>query len=221
MLGLQTERFTPHCLWKEACDILSRIPLDHPFWGESIPVSTAHRDTQVLLFRSSAGLHSPLLSQLMALTVSRQIYIYDWHAVATSTIDASTPPMNMYGVSGTTWFPPLCVAWDGSTFHRFLSPSLTPFQPWLCPTLQAKDVQWRLPWFRCKQCGLFGHHSPESAMCPRVDLQASDPVRNVLTAQTVDANLRLAQVLLKRLQRLYSIDPRSKRRRARTTTHPT
>ena len=233
MLGLETERLTPHCLWKEACDVLSHIPLDHPFWGESIPVSAAHRDAQVLLFRSSTSMHSPLLSQLLALTVSRQIYIYDWHAATASTSTAPAAPMHMYGVTGTTWFPPLCVAWDGSIFHRLLSPSLTPFQPWLCPTLQEKDVQWRLPWLHCKRCGLFGHHPSESAMCPRSVQQTSGPVRNTLATQTADANptLRLAYFLSRRLQRLYSVDSRSKRRsypvdsrskrrRKRTHTHP-
>ena len=221
MLGLQKDRSTPHCLWKQACDVLSCIPLDHSFWGESVPVTKAYRDAQVILFRTSNGMCSPLLSQLIALTVSRQIYIYDWHEVATSTADVPAAPVSMYGVSGTTWFPPLCVAWDGSAFHRLLSPSLTPFQPWVCPTLREQTVQWRLPWFDCQRCGLFGHHSPESDGCPQNPLQPSGPPQNALPSHNTDANLRLALALLPRLRWLYSVDCRSQRRRRRQNTHPT
>jgi len=84
-------------------------------------------------------------------------------------LTTSASPIRRYGPD-TTYFAPLCLAWDGRAFSwlQVLGVSAEDSTPpsWSDVVWRQKDSprKWQAPWSWCNNCGSFGCHA--SKTCP-------------------------------------------------------
>ena len=113
---------------------------------------------------------------LLALCLGRQLCVYDLREVRQLTTTAIALPIRRYGPD-TTYFAPLCLAWDGALFYWLqISPEDGPHptpRAWDDVVWETELMRWKVPWFSCLDCGLSGCH--DSRSCPPVTLIASQP----------------------------------------------
>jgi hypothetical protein len=165
---------TPEELWAHAKAVLGDIPLDHPLWGHALR-SEEDRAGRVVCVGRSDSLDGDLLP-LLSLCLGRQLCVYELGAVSQFTATTSASPIRRYGPD-TTYFAPLCLAWDGRAFSWMqvlgarAEDSSPP--PWSDALWRQKDSpwKWQAPWSRCEKCGLFGCHTLKDCpapYCPRL-----------------------------------------------------
>ena len=137
----------------------------------------------------------------LALVTGRQLFLFDWHDVASSTAFLPASAANVYGED--TWFPPLCLVWNGFTFCRLIPESAPTGSPpsWLDPALRRLDISHRLPWMRCPECGVFDSHNPRD--CPGLFLGSHETL-----STASDPSIRYAAAASKSMFRFYSIPRR-------------
>ena len=156
---------TTQQLWEHALGVLSVIPLDHPFGG-TCPISSGDCASRVEQVARSSSLDGDLLP-LFALCLGRQICVYDLREVRQLVTTEIALPIRRYGPD-TTYFAPLCLAWDGTLFCWLQispedGPQPTPSQ-WEDAVWRERLSRWKVPWFSCLHCGLLGCHDGSS--CP-------------------------------------------------------
>ena len=152
---------TPEELWAHAKAVLGDIPLDHPLWGQALRSEEDRAGRMVCVGRSDS-LDGDLLP-LLSLCLGRQLCVYELWAVSQFTATTSASPIRRYGPD-TTYFAPLCLAWDGRAFSWLqvlgarAEDSSPP--PWSDVLWRQKDSpwKWQAPWSWCPKCGLFGCH---------------------------------------------------------------
>jgi len=107
----------------------------------------------------------------LSLCLGRQLCVYDLRAVSQFTAATSASPIRRYGPD-TTYFAPLCLAWDGRAFTwlqvlGICAKDSTP-PPWSDVLWKQKvsPWKWQAPWSWCEKCGLFGCHTLKDCLAP-------------------------------------------------------
>ena len=162
---------TPEELWTHAKAVLGDIPLDHPLWGNALR-SEGDRAGRMVCVGRSDSLDGDLLP-LLSLCLGRQLCVYELWAVSQFIATTSASPIRRYGPD-TTYFAPLCLAWDGRAFTWLqvlgacAEDSSPP--PWSDVVWRQKGSSWKwqAPWTRCVNCGRFGCHSFNDCPAPRL-----------------------------------------------------
>jgi hypothetical protein len=201
MLGLSADNSTASWLWEHVSFLLNIIPLDHPIWESLTTLTPLQRVGRIQRLKSDVRAHTGFLPALLALVTGRQLFLYDWQHIATSTALLPASAESVHGEY--TWFPPLCLSWNGLTFCRLIpeSSSTDPFRSWLDPVLREPDISYRLPWMMCNECGALGSHEWQDCPC-----RLMGTWKSLSTAS--DPSVRYAKLASKSMFRFYSIPRR-------------